>query len=503
MSIFTPADRRFAQAVSRLVYCNPFLPERIEHERAALGQDFIGADTVWSIKEQNDGARPSLVLLEQRCETIAQAVRERLTRTTSDVPEEDWRLYEDIVWYLFYQRCRESMNQLIAAAGTPAATRAPQYRSFAADYANFFVIPGREFHPWIEPTHAFACFFQIRRAFSLIFNHIVGASAAAARLRAAAWQSVFTRDLPRYVRGLHTQMGDFATLIVGETGTGKEVVARAIGLSRYVPFDPKTQTFTEDFTRLFLPLNLSALSPTLIESELFGHRRGAITGAMENRTGWLETSPAQGSVFLDEVGEICPEIQVKLLRVLQSRVFERIGETQQRKFLGKLLAATNRDLAAEMHAGRFREDFYYRLCSDVIQAPPLRETLRESPQELGNLLLFICRRVCPEPDGEKLAEEIRGWIEANLGPDYPWPGNFRELEQCVRNVLVRGEYRPTRPRPQDDPFMQSVRDGSLTIDQLTQGYVRRVHATTGSYERTAKRVGLDWRTVKAKVEKAE
>ena len=105
----------------------------------------------------------------------------------------------------------------------------------------------------------------------------------------------------------------------------------------------------------------------MIESELFGHRRGAFTGAVEDRSGWLETCGPHGAVFLDEIGELDAAIQVKLLRVLQSRTFQRIGETKPRRFEGKVIAATNRDLDEEIGAGRFRSDLYYRLCADVVE----------------------------------------------------------------------------------------------------------------------------------------
>src|SRR6185503_3035069 len=210
------------------------------------------------------------------------------------------------------------------------------------------------------------------------------------------WQSMFTHDMRRYRRILFDRMGDMTTLITGPSGTGKELVARAIGLSRYIPFDAATQKFRENFATSFYSINLSALSPTLIESELFGHRRGAFTGALQDRAGWLEVCPPLGTVFLDEVGEIGADIQVKLLRVLQTRKFQRLGETQDHLFSGKIVAATNRDLAAEMQAERFRPDFYYRLCSDIIRVPSLQERLRESPAELMELLVFIVRRIMGE-----------------------------------------------------------------------------------------------------------
>jgi transcriptional regulator with AAA-type ATPase domain len=190
-----------------------------------------------------------------------------------------------------------------------------------------------------------------------IFDNIVGESMPIARLRAAVWQSIFTHDMRRYRRSLYNRISDVTTLITDPSGTGKELVARAIGLSQYIAFDAQRQCFSGDMTNMFLTLNLSALSPTLIESELFGHRKGAFTGAVADRAGWLEISPRNGTVFLDEIGELDAAIQVKLLRVVQSRVFQRLGETDERPFHGKIIAATNRDLAAEIRAGRFREDF--------------------------------------------------------------------------------------------------------------------------------------------------
>jgi transcriptional regulator with PAS, ATPase and Fis domain len=305
----------------------------------------------------------------------------------------------------------------------------------------------------------------------------------------------------RYRRTLYDKMGDFTTLIRGPSGTGKELVARAIGLSRYVPFDAKTQTFAEDFVGSFYAINLSALPSTLIESELFGHKRGAFTGALQDRRGWLELCPPLGSVFLDEIGDLDAAIQVKLLRVLQTRTFQTLGDTADRRFQGKLIAATNRDLAQAMQDGQFRQDFYYRLCSDLITTPSLREQLRESPTVLRELLVFIVRRVVEE-EAEILAKEIEAWILDHLGSEYEWPGNIRELEQCVRNVLVRKEYRPpqTSPPARHQTFAQAFNAGTFTADELLRRYCTVVYAQTGSYEETARRLQIDRRTVKSKID---
>jgi hypothetical protein len=193
------------------------------------------------------------------------------------------------------------------------------------EFHHLFRLPGTRLPSIHDAAHVFACLFQIRRAVWHIFDNIVGESMPIARLRAAVWQSIFTHDMRRYRRSLYNRMSDVTTLITGPSGTGKELVARAIGLSQYIAFDVQRQCFCGDMSNMFLTLNLSALSPTLIESELFGHRKGAFTGAVADRADWLEISPRNGTVFLHEIGELDAAIQVKLLCVVQSRVFQRLG----------------------------------------------------------------------------------------------------------------------------------------------------------------------------------
>jgi DNA-binding NtrC family response regulator len=150
-----------------------------------------------------------------------------------------------------------------------------------------------------------------------------------------------------------------------------------------------------------------------------------------------------------------------------------------------------------MAAGRFREDLYYRLCSDLIRTPTLAEQLADSPDDLGNLLRHIARRLVG-PEADALAAEAQAWIAANLGPSYPWPGNIRELEQCVRNVLVRGEYRPARTEAEPS-LAEQIEAGRLTADELLDRYCAAVYRSSGSYEAAARRLRLDRRTVKARV----
>jgi DNA-binding NtrC family response regulator len=191
--------------------------------------------------------------------------------------------------------------------------------------------------------------------------------------------------------------------------------------------------------------------------------------------------------------------------VLQTRTFQRLGETRDRTFHGKLVAATNRDLAREMRTGRFRADLYYRLCSDLILTPSLREQLQDAPGELRTLLRALAARIAGDEEAEAVADEAERWIAARLGPEYPWPGNVRELEQCVRNVLVRGEYRPPDlPAPPDarQALVEALLAGDLTADELLRRYCTLVYSRTGSYVETARRLGLDRRTVRERIDPA-
>jgi DNA-binding NtrC family response regulator len=411
-------------------------------------------------------------------------------------------LYEDVVQYALYTRHEEALYELVVGDWTRAAAC---WRAVSADVRHYLALPGLTLESGRDVPHLFAYAFQVRRAFHHIFRSVIGVARPAARLRATIWESIFTHDMRRYRRGLYRALDDVTTLVTGPSGTGKEIVARAIALSRYVPFDAKSERFAADGTDAFHPLNLSALSPTLIESELFGHRRGAFTGALEDRVGWFEACTSHGTVFLDEIGDLDPAIQVKLLRVLQTRVFQRLGDTKDRRFRGRLVAATNRDLAAAIHDGRFRGDLFYRLCGDLVTTPSLRAQLDDCPSDLALLTHFLVERIVGPAEADALAADVVAWIDAELGGSYPWPGNVRELEQCVRNVIIRRSYRPTAPgapRSARDALATAVRDGSLTADELLNRYCSLVFAESGSYLETARRLALDRRTVRRRVDPA-
>lgn len=507
MSFFTDSERCFLDAVSSLLYCNPFLPERIECERIALGSAYVEGAPPWNVDPDHTELHQNVVSLMDMAETLAASVRTRL-KGASPMGKADGRLYEDLVLFLLYHRFRPRFTEVIRDMernDRDRQLRISFYKDFVEEAKWLLDLPGAAMVAEQDLPHLFAIFFQIRRAFDQIFSCIIGMSQATVRLRAQVWQSIFTHDMRRFRRILYDRMGDMTTLVTGPSGTGKELVARAIGLSRYIPFDGRNHRFTEDFHGAFHPLNLSAMSPTLIESELFGHCRGSFTGAVDDHAGWLEICSPTGAVFLDEIGELDMSIQVKILRMLQDRTFQRIGDTATLTFKGKIIASTNRDLAAELQAGRFRADLYYRLCSDIITTPALRDRLNDDPAELHQLTLHIVQRLLGESD-TTLAHEIETWIDGYLGADYAWPGNVRELEQCIRNVMVRGEYQPvqtTTALVQDarEAIARDFRDGKLSADEMQRAYCTLVYADCGSYLETARRLGVDRRTVRSRIDR--
>lgn len=507
MALFDAAERHFMEALGHLGHCNPFTPERIEWEQVALGAEFDVRQADWNARPLDENDHPNLIRLLARCETMLERMRERIARQRGELAKQDRALYEDLLLMTLYHRHRRALDELIGEGRSQASgsRSAKVYKDLATDTDRYTSFGDRRIPLTEQVPHLLAGFFQIRRAFDNIFRLILGVSLPAVKLRAAVWESIFTHDMRRYRRVLYERMADFTTLVTGPSGTGKELVAQAIGLSRYIPFDAIKGRFSEDFAGSFYAVNLSALSPTLIESELFGHKRGSFTGAIADRQGWLEVCPHLGTVFLDEIGEVEGSIQVKLLRVLQSRIFTRLGETAPQQFAGKIIAATNRNLAEEMQTGRFRQDFYYRLCSDIVVVPALKERIADHADELRTLVVHLARRAVGD-EAEVLANEVVGWIDQNLGRQYAWPGNIRELEQCLRNVLIRRSYVPSptiSAQSSADPHQKllvAMLDGRLSADELLRRYCTLVYASTGSYDATARKLKLDRRTVRAKID---
>lgn len=349
--------------------------------------------------------------------------------------------------------------------------------------------------------HFLAVFFQIRRAFYFIARGLTGRSPCMRAFRERLWQNIFTRDIRWYDQYLTDRLEDFSTLLLGPTGAGKGAAAAAIGRSGFIPFDPRTGRFKESFTRAFIALNLSQYPESLIESELFGHRKGAFTGAMDHHQGVFARCSSHGAIFLDEIGDVAIPVQIKLLQVIQERRFTPVGSHEPQRFSGRVIAATHRPLNELRREGRFRDDFYYRLCSDVIEVPTLARRLAEDPGELELLLERIVARIAGDGAPELVEDVVRA-LKREPGPGYDWPGNVRELEQAARQVILTGRYQP-RAASRGDTMIGGPagwRDGSWTAAQLLAAYCRDLHDRFGTYEEVARRTRLDRRTVKKYIE---
>jgi DNA-binding NtrC family response regulator len=276
-------------------------------------------------------------------------------------------------------------------------------------------------------------------------------------------------------------------LIRGETGTGKELIARAI----YQHSDRSQQPF--------IVVNCVAIPETLLESELFGHEKGAFTGATERRVGRFEAADG-GTLFLDEVSEIDPSVQVKILRVLEQRQFERVGGTKTLTVDVRLVAASNRNLAQAAQDGKFREDLFYRLNVITVIMPPLRERKEDIPLLVESFLEEFARQ------NEKKIAEITPDAKEILTA-YSWPGNVRELRNCIERmvVLARGDKLTVADIP--SPIRESaLNPASAALGQTMdlretekQLIIKALQETKGNRTAAAEKLGISRRTLHRKL----
>ena len=280
-----------------------------------------------------------------------------------------------------------------------------------------------------------------------------------------------------------------SVLITGETGTGKELVAHAL------------HNLSPRKAGPFVAVHAAALPTTLLESELFGHEKGAFTGAVERRAGRFEMADG-GTIFLDEVGELEPAMQVKLLRVLEERRFERVGGNKTIEVDVRLVAATNRDLKKMVAEGKFRDDLFYRLSVVTVNLPPLRERRDDVP-----LLVTAFNRQYSEENNTPVRDITQEAI--NLLMAYDWPGNVRELRNAVEQmvVLARGERLTVRDIPAairsgaDLTKISVVRPGvTMTVEEAErQLIIQALKDTEGNRTKAAEKIGMSRRTLHRKL----
>ena len=278
-------------------------------------------------------------------------------------------------------------------------------------------------------------------------------------------------------------------LISGETGTGKELIAHAI------------HNLSPRKNAPFIAVHAAALSPTLLESEMFGHEKGAFTGAVERRSGRFELADG-GTLFLDEVSEIDPAIQVKLLRVLEERAFERVGGVKTLNVDVRLIAATNRDLKNLVSEGKFRDDLFYRLSVVTIVLPPLRERREDIPLLVNKFLKQSATE--NNKDVREITQEA-----VNVLMAYDWPGNVRELRNTIEQIVVlaRSERLTLRDVPAairggaDLTKISVVRTGMTVEEAERQLIVQALKEMRGNRTRAAQKIGMSRRTLHRKLKK--
>jgi hypothetical protein len=471
--------------VGQAVLANPFSDARtqIDNRIAGLYTDDVGLENVDRVIEQ----------VERRVHLLDAEKRSDINRYN----DRDRRLLTYTFLFEAFHRFLPRFDELIAAQ------MADGDRSLPVPFAGEMIARlERRGITHAQAVRYFELGFQLRRAYFFIHQSLIGRSPCMHLLREKLWNNVFTHNIDWYDRFLWNRMEDFSTLILGPTGAGKGTAAGAIGRSAYIPFDERKGCFVTSFAGSFLALNLSQFSETLIESELFGHRKGAFTGAREDYKGVFSRCSPYGAIFLDEIGELRQPIQIKLLHVLQERRFTPVGSHDVQRFSGRIIAATNRPLAEIRSRRILRDDFYYRLCSDVIVIPSLAERIGEDPAELDDLLDHTVGRILGKPSRE-VTDILRNTITARLGGAYAWPGNVRELEQCIRRILLNRTYDPVYRAHPDEPEARlavDVREGNLDAQGLLAAYCHTLYRRKGTIEAVARQVGFDRRTVKKHIE---
>jgi transcriptional regulator with GAF, ATPase, and Fis domain len=285
-------------------------------------------------------------------------------------------------------------------------------------------------------------------------------------------------------------------LITGESGTGKEVIARAIHRA-----SPRA-------ARAFVGINCAAIPETLLESELFGHVRGAFTGATADKAGLFEQANG-GTLLLDEIGELPVGLQAKLLRVLQENEIRRVGDQKTRRVDARVLAATARDLEAEVRAGQFRDDLFYRINVVVIELPPLRERQDDIAPLARHFVARLAQRFGRPLS---LSDDAVAWLEQQ-----EWPGNVRELENAIeraavlsnKEILEQGDFQKTPAGggagPQQAAPLPPSEEGELLSDVVAaaerQAIASALRATDGNRREAAKRLGVSLRTLFYKIDR--
>jgi DNA-binding NtrC family response regulator len=500
--------------ISRLHATNPFDPAWTALHKAALGRDHVPGDEASCTPPGTPS--PNRDLIARHLAVALVPAAQQLAAGATATPEE-LAIYQGAVLYSLWDIYGPLLQRLI----DDDAVDVSFYDDFAARCRTYLAHPGLTAP---EPPHLLALLYQARRAWYFARTKILGASPSAAASRAAIWAASMGSDIETYAASLYARMDGIPVLITGETGTGKDLAAACVGCSRYIPFDPVARRFAMKFGADYHVRNLCEVTRDLVESALFGHKKGSFTGAATDATGCFALPGKHGALFLDEAGEMPEHVQVKLLRPLQNREYLPIGETRPRPILGRLLFATNRDLDAMCDEGTFRADLHERMNGVGIHMPALRRMVAEAPGEMRSYVgAFVADKVAGAPRVETWTERVVGSIVATRF-GYPWPRNLRELKNYTdRYILTDGHVPPpavvrgaAAPRPTEGGVAPEsacvpssgvlgprAKAGDVSLDELDRAYVTRIYMLTGeNVAETSRRTGLDRRTVQRRIDRA-
>ena len=478
-----PGDRDYFRILTEFAFRNPFEKESLELAYKVAGGEYPAGEQLRS----------------QVFETIKKKIGQVTLNgkfTWKQFAGEDRNLVRFALLHDSYYRCFSKFDDFILRQ--IKEDLADQPVSFAQEA--LILMRSRDFSV-DDSLRYFGFFYQLRRAWYFINHGLIGQSVSMETLRSHLWRSLFTSFPDLYEKVMWNRMEDFSTFLVGETGTGKGTAATAIGRSGFIPFNEKKTTFSEIFTNNFIEINLSQFSESLIESELFGHRKGAFTGAVDDHHGIFALCSPHGAIFLDEIGDVSIPIQIKLLKVLEERSFSPVGGHNKLHFNGRIVTATNKSLIELKQQKTFREDFYYRLCSNVINVPTLRQQIDEDPSTLEALLAHTIQRIAGEPVPE-LLEIVMHILEREVGLNYGWPGNVRELEQAVRSIILTLHYNknPSAALSYTNEIHRTIERESVKAQDLVAIYCSILYRKYGTFQKVAQITDLDPRTVKKHIQ---
>jgi NtrC-family two-component system response regulator AlgB len=426
--------------------------------------------------EKNIRATLSVCLEESRCQVeavaSAAAALEALRRQPFDLAFVDLRLGEASALDLIPQLLAESphLAVIVITAYATVDTAVAAMKGGAADYLAKPFTPAQIRHVVEQVTERRAMAQRVADLEQQLRDAVPEADLESRSPRMQAVVDTITR----------AARSDAAVLLRGESGTGKGVLARALHAN-----SPRA-------ARPFVVVNCPTLSEELLASELFGHAKGAFTGAVRDQPGRVEAAEG-GTLFLDEIGEISPALQTKLLRFLQEKQFERVGETHTRTADVRLVAATNRDLQADVRAGRFREDLLYRINVLEIELPPLRERPEDILRLARGFVVFFSRAA------RRPAMELSKAAEQALF-SYRWPGNIRELRNVIERAAILWPAQVIEPAAFPEHIAGAAAPtptlgGDYTLETIEREHILGVLSHTPTLEEAARVLGIDSSTL--------